>query len=144
MDMSPEEYIKNGNPVEAKYGITHEQVISAYKMAMERGAKRFGLHTMVASNERDYSYIVETARMLLQISAMVEEELGIRFEEGRGVPRDLEKARKLYRIAVISTGGTTFYYSPGANGNAGLRTPGSYPSRANDIGQGAIYRLCRG
>jgi len=80
-----------GNPVEAKYGITHEQVISAYKMAMERGAKRFGLHTMVASNERDYTYIVETARMLLQLSALVEEELGIRFEflnigGGLGIP----------------------------------------------------------
>jgi diaminopimelate decarboxylase len=69
-----------GNPVEAKYGITHDQVISAYRMAMERGAKRFGLHTMVASNERDYTYIVETARMLLQLAEMVEEELGIRFE----------------------------------------------------------------
>jgi diaminopimelate decarboxylase len=82
-----------GNPVEAKYGITHEQVIPAYKMAMERGAKRFGLHTMVASNERDYTYIVETARMLLQISALVEEELGIRFEflnigGGLGIPYD--------------------------------------------------------
>ena len=80
-----------GNPVEAKYGITHEQIISAYKMAMERGAKRFGLHTMVASNERDYTYIVETARMLLQISALVEEKLGIRFEflnigGGLGIP----------------------------------------------------------
>jgi diaminopimelate decarboxylase len=84
-----------GNPVEAKYGITHEQVISAYKMAMERGAKRFGLHTMVASNERDYTYMVETARMLLQISAMVEDELGIRFEflnigGGLGIPYNPE------------------------------------------------------
>lgn len=82
-----------GNPVEAKYGITHDQLISAYKMAMERGAKRFGLHTMVASNERDYTYMVETARMLLQISALVEEELGIRFEflnigGGLGIPYD--------------------------------------------------------
>ena len=68
-----------GNPVEAKYGITHEQVISAYKMAMERGAKRFGLHTMVASNERDYTYIVETARMLLQIAALVEDDSTIEF-----------------------------------------------------------------
>jgi len=80
-----------GNPVEAKYGITHEQLIPAYKLAMERGAKRFGLHTMVASNERDYTYIVETARMLLQISEEVEEELGIRFEfinigGGLGIP----------------------------------------------------------
>jgi diaminopimelate decarboxylase len=80
-----------GNPVEAKYGITHEQLISAYKLALERGAKRFGLHTMVASNERDYTYIVETARMLLQIAQMVEAELGIRFEflnigGGLGIP----------------------------------------------------------
>ena len=80
-----------GNPVEAKYGITHEQLISAYKLALERGAKRFGLHTMVASNERDYTYIVETTRMLLQIAHMVEEELGIRFEflnigGGLGIP----------------------------------------------------------
>ncbi|MDH3998694.1 MAG: diaminopimelate decarboxylase [Desulfuromonadales bacterium] len=80
-----------GNPVEAKYGITHDQVISAYRMAMERGAKRFGLHTMVASNERDYSYIVETARMLLQLAALVDEELGIHFEfvnigGGLGIP----------------------------------------------------------
>ena len=80
-----------GNPVEAKYGITHEQLISAYKLAMGRGAKRFGLHTMVASNERDYTYIVETTRMLLEIAQMIEEELGIRFEflnigGGLGIP----------------------------------------------------------
>jgi len=80
-----------GNPVEAKYGISHEQLISAYKMSLERGAKRFGLHTMVASNERDYTYMVETARMLLQISELVENELGIRFEflnigGGFGIP----------------------------------------------------------
>lgn len=80
-----------GNPVEAKYGITHDQVLSAYKLAMERGAKRFGIHTMVASNERDYTYMVETARMLLQLAEMVDEELGIHFEflnigGGFGIP----------------------------------------------------------
>ena len=80
-----------GNPVEAKYGITHDQVVDAYKLAQERGAKRFGIHTMVASNERDYTYIVETARMLLQLAEMVEGELGIRFEflnigGGLGIP----------------------------------------------------------
>jgi len=80
-----------GNPVEAKYGVTHEQVVPAYRKAMERGAKRFGLHTMVASNELDYTYMVETARMVLQIAEMVEKELGIRFEfvnigGGFGIP----------------------------------------------------------
>jgi len=80
-----------GNPVEAKYGIAHDQVISAYRMAMERGARRFGLHTMVASNERDCTYIIETARMLLELTELVDNELGIHFEfvnigGGLGIP----------------------------------------------------------
>ena len=80
-----------GNPVEAKYGVSHEQVIDAYRQAQARGAKRFGLHTMVASNECDYTYIVETARMLLEIVELVEYELDIRFEfvnigGGFGIP----------------------------------------------------------
>lgn len=80
-----------GNPVEAKYGVTHDQVVDAYRQARERGARRFGLHTMVASNECDYSYIVETARMILEVAEMVMKELDIRFEfvnigGGLGIP----------------------------------------------------------
>ncbi|RMF45828.1 MAG: diaminopimelate decarboxylase, partial [Deltaproteobacteria bacterium] len=80
-----------GNPVEAKYGVTHDQVVDAYRQARDRGARRFGLHTMVASNERDYSYIVETARMILEVAEMVMKELDIRFEfvnigGGLGIP----------------------------------------------------------
>jgi len=80
-----------GNPVEAKYGVTHDQVIGAYRKAQEKGAKRFGLHTMVASNELDYTYMVETARMVLEVAELVEAELGIRFEfvnigGGFGIP----------------------------------------------------------
>jgi len=86
-----------GNPVEAKYGVTHEQVIEAYRKAQEKGAKRFGLHTMVASNELDYTYMVETARMVLEIAEEVEAELGIRFEfvnigGGFGIPYQPEQA----------------------------------------------------
>jgi diaminopimelate decarboxylase len=80
-----------GNPVEAKYGVSHEQIIDAYRQAVERGAKRFGLHTMVASNELDYSYMVETARMVLDIVELVSAELDIKFEfvnigGGFGIP----------------------------------------------------------
>jgi len=80
-----------GNPVEAKYGVSHDQVVDAYRQAKARGAKRFGLHTMVASNELDYTYMVETARMVLEIVEMVEYELDIRFEfvnigGGFGIP----------------------------------------------------------
>jgi len=80
-----------GNPVEAKYGVSHDQVVEAYRLAQKRGAKRFGLHTMVASNELDYTYMVETARMVLDIVALVEAELDIKFEfvnigGGFGIP----------------------------------------------------------
>ena len=80
-----------GNPVEAKYGVSHDQIVDAYRLAMKRGAKRFGIHTMVASNELDYTYMVETARMMLEIVELVAGELGIKFEfinigGGIGIP----------------------------------------------------------
>ena len=48
--------LKGGNaiigiPEEAKYGLTREQLFEAYKTVKDRGVKRFGLHTMIASNE---------------------------------------------------------------------------------------------
>jgi diaminopimelate decarboxylase len=68
-----------GNPVEAKYGVHHDQIVEAYRRALERGARCFGLHTMVASNELDYRQIAATNRMLFDIAAMVGRELKIRF-----------------------------------------------------------------
>lgn len=80
-----------GNPIEAKYGITHEQLIQAYRLCKEKGAKRFGLHTMLASNELNYTYMVETARMLLELIGWIGDELDIQFEfinigGGLGIP----------------------------------------------------------
>jgi diaminopimelate decarboxylase len=80
-----------GNPVEAKYGLRHDQVLEAYKMAIKCGAKRFGLHTMIVSNQRDYRYMVETVRMLLEVIKTVSKELKIKFEffnigGGIGIP----------------------------------------------------------
>ena len=39
-------------------------------------------------------------------------ELGIRFEEGRGVKRDVGPARNLYRLAAADSGGPVWVYSP--------------------------------
>jgi len=80
-----------GNPVESKYGVSHEQIVDAYRQAMDRGASRFGLHTMVCSNELDYRYMVDTVRMLLTVAGEVTDALGIRFEflnmgGGLGIP----------------------------------------------------------
>lgn len=80
-----------GNPVEAKYGVSHEQILMAYRQAKKRGAQRFGLHTMLVSNERDYRYMVTTITMLLDLAAWIGVETGIQFEfinmgGGFGIP----------------------------------------------------------
>ncbi|MBT2972208.1 MAG: diaminopimelate decarboxylase [Candidatus Thiodiazotropha sp. (ex Ctena orbiculata)] len=80
-----------GNPVESKYGVAHDQLLDAYKLAMQRGARRFGLHTMLASNELNHAYMVETARMLLDRIRWLSEALAIEFEfinigGGLGIP----------------------------------------------------------
>lgn len=80
-----------GNPVEAKYGVSHDQIIEAYSRAKARGAKRFGIHTMLASNELNYEYMVQTAKMLLDLIIQISDELDITFEfinigGGLGIP----------------------------------------------------------
>jgi len=80
-----------GNPLEAKYGVSHEQIIGAYRQAKIKGATRFGIHTMVASNELNYKYMVQTAQMLLELVTSISAELDITFEfvnigGGMGIP----------------------------------------------------------
>ncbi len=80
-----------GNPSEAKYGVAHSQILNAYRMAAERGATRFGLHTMLASNELNTTYMVQTVQMLLDITALISDELNIEMEfinmgGGLGIP----------------------------------------------------------
>jgi len=66
-----------GNPVEAKYGVSQDQILEAYRQMVKLGSTRFGLHTMLASNELNYSYIVETTRMLLELIEWIAEETAL-------------------------------------------------------------------
>ncbi len=80
-----------GDPAESKYGVAHEQIVQAYKAARDLGARRFGLHTMLISNELSYAYMVETAAMLLEVAEWVSTELNIDFDfinlgGGLGIP----------------------------------------------------------
>lgn len=80
-----------GKPEEAKFGVAHSQILEAYRRAYSRGVRRFGLHTMLVSNERDYRYMVQTAHMLLELADWIGRELDIRFEfinigGGLGIP----------------------------------------------------------
>ena len=93
-----------GKPEEAKYGFTRAQLFDGYRMLKERGAKRFGLHTMVASNELDPEYIIDTAKLLFGLVADITRQTGVEFEfvnigGGIGIPyRPDQKAMDLERV----------------------------------------------
>ena len=94
-----------GKPEEAKYGMTREQLFDCYAKMKAAGVKRFGLHTMVASNELDPEYIIDTARLLFSLVVELREKLGIEFEfvnigGGIGIPyKPGQEAMDLERVS---------------------------------------------
>ena len=87
-----------GHPEDAKYGFTREQLFEGYRICRDRGVKRFGIHTMVASNELDPQYFVETAQILFELIVQISHALNIRFEfinigGGIGIPYRPEQER---------------------------------------------------
>lgn len=96
-----------GNPTEAKYGLTRNQLFEAYRICKQKGVKRFGLHTMIASNELEPSYFIETARMLFDIAVELHDQQGISLEfinmgGGFGIP--YKPDQKALDIVGISDG----------------------------------------
>ncbi|MBC7086185.1 MAG: diaminopimelate decarboxylase [Methanomethylovorans sp.] len=92
-----------GKPEDAKYGFTREQLFEGYKYMRDKGVKRFGLHTMVASNELNPNYFIETARILFELIVEISRELGIRFEfvnlgGGIGIPYRPEQEPVPYNV----------------------------------------------
>ena len=80
-----------GFPEDAKYGLTREQIHSAYRIMRDKGVKRFGIHTMVISNELNSDSFVGTANMMFDLIIELSKELGISFEfvnlgGGIGIP----------------------------------------------------------
>jgi diaminopimelate decarboxylase len=108
-----------GKPEEAKYGFTREQIFEGYEKVRKLGTKRYGLHTMVASNELSADYFVETADLLFDLALEVHERLQIGVEfinlgGGIGIPyrpeeQDVdmgyisEGIRKLYEQKIASS-----------------------------------------
>ena len=87
-----------GLPQEAKYGFTRKQLFEGYCLARDRGVKRFGLHTMVVSNELDPYNYVATAIMLFDLAGEIYQNTGIRIEVvnfggGIGIPYRPEEKR---------------------------------------------------
>jgi len=90
-----------GKPEEAKYGLTREQMFSAYKTAKKKGAKRFGMHTMLISNELNEEYFIETAKMMFNLAVDAYKKTGIKTEfinlgGGIGIPHKPEDKHVSY------------------------------------------------
>lgn len=109
-----------GKPEEAKYGLTKEQLFESYKLVKQRGVKRFGLHTMVVSNELGISALAQTAKMLFELAVGIYKELDIKLEfinlgGGIGIPYKLnqrevdlnklsQKIKRYYQDIIVKNG----------------------------------------
>lgn len=84
------------NPGDAKYGMTKEQLIQAYIDLKEAGAKRFGLHSFLASNTVTNEYYPTLARILFEVAVEIKEKTGIslsfiNLSGGIGIPYTPDK-----------------------------------------------------
>ncbi|MFT4297881.1 MAG: diaminopimelate decarboxylase [Candidatus Woesearchaeota archaeon] len=94
-----------GDPKEAKYGFTKEQMFQGYKICKEKGVKRFGMHTMMVSNEQEISGLRETAKMMFELALEVKEKTGIEVEfinlgGGIGTPYEPDKPNTMDYQAI--------------------------------------------
>ncbi|HAX40208.1 MAG TPA: diaminopimelate decarboxylase [Clostridiales bacterium] len=86
-----------GNPGEAKYGMTREQLSIGVKKLMALGATEFGLHAFLVSNTTDDDYYPALAKKLFKTAVELHEETGANFtfvnlSGGIGIPyRPYEK-----------------------------------------------------
>lgn len=63
-------------PKDAKYGMTREQLTQAYRAAVQKGAKRFGLHAFLASNTLTNAYYPTLAKILFTTAVELHRETG--------------------------------------------------------------------
>lgn len=101
-----------GKPEEAKYGFTEEQLFDGYRMVRDAGVRRFGLHTMVASNELNGEFFVETAQMVFDLAVRLLRDTGIRLEFvnlGGGIGIPYRPEQKAVNLAAVGAGVRRLY-----------------------------------
>jgi diaminopimelate decarboxylase len=84
------------NPGDAKYGMTKEQLFKAYEELRDAGAKKFGLHSFLASNTVTNEYYPTLAKILFEVAVELKEKTGIELSfinlsGGVGVPYTPDK-----------------------------------------------------
>lgn len=79
------------NPGDAKYGFTKDQLIEGFKILKAKGAKRFGIHSFLASNTVTNDYYPSLAKILFELAVEVRDKTGcdikfINLSGGVGIP----------------------------------------------------------
>lgn len=79
------------NPGDAKYGMTHTQIIEAYRILKAKGVQHFGIHAFLCSNTVTNDYYPTLARTLFELVVEISREVGISFDfinlsGGVGIP----------------------------------------------------------
>ena len=97
------------NPGDAKYGMTPEQILEAYKILKSKGAKEFGLHAFLASNTVTNDYYPMLAKVagvhikFINLSGGI----GIPYKPDQE-PNDIyaigEGVRKVYEEVLVPAG----------------------------------------
>lgn len=92
------------NPGDAKYGMTTEQIFEAYRVLKAKGAKRFGIHSFLASNTVTNEYYPTLAKLLFELAVQIKEETGVKLSfinlsGGIGIPyRPEQEPNDIYVI----------------------------------------------
>ena len=103
-------------PKDAKYGMTHEQIIEAYKILKEKGAKRFGMHAFLASNTLTNEYYPVLAGILFRTAVEIKEKTGVQLSfinlsGGVGVPYKPDQPANDIKVSVRASARLTKRYS---------------------------------
>lgn len=107
-------------PGDAKYGMTKEQIVEAYKLLKSKGVKEFGIHAFLASNTVTNEYYPTLAKELFRLAVELKEKTGanitfINLSGGIGIPyrpdqegNDIavigEGVRKVYEEILVPAG----------------------------------------
>ncbi len=108
------------NPGDAKYGFTHDQIIEGFRRLKEMGAKKFGIHSFLASNTVTNEYYPTLAKIMFELAVEIKEKVDveinyINLSGGIGIPyypdqegNDIfvigDKVRKVYEEVLEPAG----------------------------------------
>ncbi len=114
-----------GNPGDSKYGFTYPQLQEGLKRLKTLGAKAFGLHAFLSSNNTDNSYYPTLAKILFKCGKDLAEETGLKLSfinlsGGVGIPYRPEQAKT--DIMQVGEGVRQAYQAVFPQGDVAIKT----------------------